>query len=70
MAFVDRFCGISGGDEVDDTPGQSIATDGCPTGQDSCPEEGLDSIENFMDYSDDSCMNSFTAGVSLENISG
>lgn len=50
------------GDYVDDTPPQLIATRGCPEGQDSCSEPGLDSIHNYMDYSYDSCYNQFTAG--------
>ncbi|NNF07954.1 MAG: T9SS type A sorting domain-containing protein [Candidatus Eisenbacteria bacterium] len=52
----------SPGDEVDDTPPQWIATNGCPIGQDSCPGDGPDSIFNFMDYSYDSCMDEFTPG--------
>ena len=50
------------GDYVDDTPPQLIATSGCPEGQDSCSEPGLDSIHNYMDYSYDSCYDQFTAG--------
>ncbi|KAG8809126.1 hypothetical protein FRC19_005430 [Serendipita sp. 401] len=50
------------GDMVDDTPAQSTATQGCPTNQDSCPGGGVDSVHNFMDYSYDACMNSFTPG--------
>ena len=49
-----------GGDMVADTPAQSIATNGCPEGQDSCAGPGLDSIHNYMDYSYDSCYNQFT----------
>lgn len=49
------------GDEVDDTPAQSIATRGCPEGQDSCVDlPGLDPIHNYMDYSYDSCYTEFT----------
>ena len=53
-----------GGDGVADTPAQSVATNGCPEGQDSCPSEGLDSIHNYMDYSYDACYNQFTLGQS------
>jgi hypothetical protein len=50
------------GDYVDDTPPQRTATNGCPVGQDSCSEPGIDSIHNYMDYSYDACYNQFTAG--------
>jgi len=50
------------GDYVEDTPPQRTATRGCPSGQDSCPEPGLDSIHNYMDYSYDSCYFEFTRG--------
>ena len=50
------------GDYVDDTPPQRIATGGCPVGQDSCREPGVDSIHNYMDYSYDACYNQFTKG--------
>ncbi|MGI8901670.1 MAG: M43 family zinc metalloprotease [Nocardioides sp.] len=52
------------GDYVLDTPAQSVATNGCPEGQDSCPTEGVDSIHNYMDYNYDSCYNQFTSGQS------
>jgi hypothetical protein len=55
-------------DEVSDTNAQASSTSGCPVGRDSCQIDGpgrLDPIENFMDYSTDSCMFLFTAGQSV-----
>ncbi|TFK22767.1 metalloprotease [Coprinopsis marcescibilis] len=50
------------GDFVDDTPPQLEPTDGC-TVQDTCIDQaGEDNRANFMDYSDDSCMQLFTPG--------
>jgi len=48
------------GDNIADTPPQSSGSSGCPKGRDSCPGDGPDLINNFMDYSFDSCMDSFT----------
>ena len=56
-----RGCSAQG-DYVDDTPPQRTPTSGCPVGQDTCPEPGLDPIHNYMDYSYDQCYTEFTAG--------
>jgi len=55
----------SQGDRVCDTP-VTTGDFGCPSGEAACPDA---LIENFMDYTNDGCMNLFTQGQSLRMIS-
>ncbi|MEJ1242037.1 M43 family zinc metalloprotease [Chryseolinea sp. T2] len=49
------------GDYVSDTPNQANSTDGCPSHpQTTCSLHSM--FQNYMDYTNDACMNLFTAG--------
>lgn len=58
----DNGCGSSScyttGDRICDTNGESSPTFGCPGSRTSCG--GAAPFHNYMDYSDDICMNQFT----------
>ena len=53
----DGGCGID--DYCADTPESDAANYGCPTTHVSC--SSTDMVRNYMDYTDDACMNIFTA---------
>jgi Pregnancy-associated plasma protein-A len=55
-------CNRKRGDLVDDTPPERSPAFGCPVGRDSCRGGDVDPIHNFMDYTDDACMDHFTGG--------
>ncbi len=52
----DAGCGVD--DFCNDTPTSDASNFGCPNGHTSCGS--IDQIENYMDYTDDFCMNIFT----------
>lgn len=53
--------GDAGGDFVIDTPAEAGPTYGCPVvAPDTCPSAGSDSIDNYMNYTYDWCMDTFT----------
>jgi hypothetical protein len=55
--------GCGQGDQCADTPPVTTASDGCNKTQNTCTNDVPDlpdMLENYMDYSDDNCMNTFT----------
>lgn len=59
----------TGDDMVDDTPQTSGPNFGCPAvAPNTCTDEPIDFVdmtENYMDYSNDACLNMFTTGQKL-----
>lgn len=53
--------GVCGDDFVADTPTQRSASSGCPNTL-SCDNATSAMVQNYMDYSNDACMNIFTLG--------
>ncbi len=57
-----------GSDGIDDTPDATVASQQtCNYNANTCPDPNMDQdypdqIENYMDYSDDACLNMFTKG--------
>lgn len=54
----DGNCNVD--DFVDDTPTSDAPNYGCPLGHVSCST--VDMVQNYMDYTDDACMNLYTSG--------
>lgn len=57
-------CNVQG-DQVCDTPPVSASSSGCATNQNSCNNDIPDlpdMVANYMDYSDGTCMNTYTVG--------
>jgi hypothetical protein len=52
----------NGTDYVDDTPAQNGSTGGCPIGSKTSCNNTHKMYQNYLDYTNDECMNLFTAG--------
>jgi hypothetical protein len=62
LGLLHTFEGKCGkkGDRISDTPRERSPATGCPFDRDTCPQAGLDPVRNFMDYTDDLCIEEFT----------
>ena len=52
----------SGSDYVSDTPNQAGSSSGCPSHPQTTCTNVVSMFQNFLDYTDDACMNLFTVG--------
>ncbi|QHT68350.1 PKD domain-containing protein [Rhodocytophaga rosea] len=52
--------GCTKDDFCNDTPKTADKHRGCPSNEDSCTDPGKDMVQNYMDYTDDACVNVFT----------
>jgi len=55
-------CSTDRGDFVADTAPSSMPAFGCPVGRDTCGASGDDPVRNYMDSTDDGCMNTLSDG--------
>ncbi len=64
LGLLHTFAGRCGsrGDLVADTAPEARPSFTCPVHRNTCTAPGRDPVHNFMDYSDDACMDRFTAG--------
>lgn len=64
MMLEHTFAGgcSASGDGVADTPREAYPQFSCDETADSCDAPGLDPVHNFMDYTEDFCMDHFTPG--------
>lgn len=56
---------VSWGENINDTPPVSEPSSGCPTSANTCSNDNPDlpdQVENYMDYSNGTCQNMFSAG--------